>query len=379
MSETLADRLRRTGEGLLERWCDWRNRLVANPKFQRISADRPLVRRIAAANAASIFDLCAGFVYSQILRAGVRLGLSETLAEGPLTLAEIGRRLALDPEPASRLVDASVAIGLLERRAGGRYGLSLKGAAMRGTPGLAAMIEHHALVYADLADPVRLLRAGSMGSGLADFWSYADGDGRDPARAAAYSRLMAATQGFVRDDILDAYAFGRHRRVLDVGGGDGSFLEGLAERHPGLDLHLFDLPPVAALAASRFAARAGPRPTAHAGDFRTDPLPADVDLVTFVRILHDHGEPTVATLLARAHAALSPGGRVLIAEPMAGPAGDARVGDAYFGFYLMAMGKGRARSAEAIGALARQAGFVNPRLLRTRRPLLVSLLVADKM
>lgn len=376
-ADTLASRWRRFGEWTRGGWREIRNRIVADPRFQRAAADLPLVRRISAAQASGLFDLCAGFVYSQILLSGVRLGLFDALANGPLTRSELSARLDLDADSTRRLLDGSVAIGLLERRTADRYGLSLQGAALRGTPGLTAMIEHHGLVYADLADPVALLRGERPGTGLAGFWPYAAGDGRDPGRAAEYSRLMAATQGFVREDVLDAYDFGRHRGILDVGGGDGTFLEGLRDRHPRLDLRLFDLPPVAELAADRFARGPAPRPLAIGGDFRTDPLPTGADLVTFVRILHDHDDSTVARLLASARAALAPGGRVLVAEPMAGAAGDARVADAYFGFYLLAMGKGRARSATELGALLERAGFRNPKRIRTRRPLLVSVLVAD--
>lgn len=377
-AHTFADGLRRLGEWSRGGWREWRNRIVADPRFQRAAADLPLIRRVATANAADLFDLCAGFVYSQILLAGVRLGLFDILASGPLTLADLAPRLGLASDPARRLVEGAVAIGLLERRGGGLYGLSLKGAALRGTPGLVAMIEHHALVYADLADPVALLQGRMPKTGLSDFWPYADGDGQDRARAADYSRLMSATQGFVREDVFDAYPFGRHRRVLDVGGGDGTFLEGLQRRHPHLDLRLFDLPPVAEIAAARFARGPVPRPVAVGGDFRCDALPGGADLVTFVRILHDHDDDRVRALLRKARAALVPGGRLLIAEPMAGPHAGRRVGDAYFAFYLLAMGRGRARDASELKAMMEEAGFARPRLLATRRPLLVSALVAER-
>lgn len=365
-----------------DRLADWRNRLVADPRFQRLAADVPFVRRVASRHAASLFDLCAGFVYTQVLLAVVRLRLVEHLADGPLDLAAIARRLELPPDGTRTLVDAAAALGLLERRSGGRYGLGIAGAALLGNPGLAAMIEHHALVYRDLEDPVALLRrpAGG-GAGLSGFWSYArEGDaGADGASAARYSALMAATQGFVQEDAFAAYRFDRHRTVLDVGGGDGGFLAALGRRLPQLDLVLFDLPPVAALAAARFAEQglAG-RATAVGGDFRTDALPRGADLVCLVRILHDHDDATVRALLAAVHAALEPGGRVLVVEPFGRTPGIERVGDAYFGLYLRAMGRGRARSAQELTALLAEAGFRGMREHRTRRPMLTSLLSADR-
>ena len=44
---------------------------------------------------------------------------------------------------------------------------------MLGNPGIAAMVEHHAALYADLADPVALLRGDESDRRLARYWPYA--------------------------------------------------------------------------------------------------------------------------------------------------------------------------------------------------------------
>jgi demethylspheroidene O-methyltransferase len=61
---------------------------------------------------------------------------------------------------------------------------------------------------------------------------------------------------------------------------------------------------------------------------------------------------------------------------MSGTPGAEAMGDAYFGFYLLAMGRGQARTAEQLTALLRYSGFDNVRLLPTRIPLQVRLLTA---
>ena len=63
---------------------------------------------------------------------------------------------------------------------------------------------------------------------------------------------------------------------------------------------------------------------------------------------------------------------------MADTAGAERVGGAYFGFYLLAMGQGRARSPAELGGLLQRAGFVAIERRRTSLPLVVSLLVARR-
>jgi demethylspheroidene O-methyltransferase len=57
---------------------------------------------------------------------------------------------------------------------------------------------------------------------------------------------------------------------------------------------------------------------------------------------------------------------VIVAEPFAGARGAEVVGDVYFGFYLWAMGRGRARCEEELRALLRAAGFVRVRTHATR-------------
>ncbi len=63
---------------------------------------------------------------------------------------------------------------------------------------------------------------------------------------------------------------------------------------------------------------------------------------------------------------------------MAGTPGAEPVGDAYFGFYLMAMGSGRPRTSDELSRMVRDAGFASVREHGTRRPLLARVLVAHK-
>ena len=109
---------------------------------------------------------------------------------------------------------------------------------------------------------------------------------------------------------------------------------------PGLAVRLFDLPAVTARATARFAAEGlSHRAETQGGNFRTAPLPTGADVISLVRVVHDHDDDTVRLLLRAAYEALGDGGTLLIAEPMAGTAGAEPVTDAYFGFYLLAMGK----------------------------------------
>jgi demethylspheroidene O-methyltransferase len=105
-------------------------------------------------------------------------------------------------------------------------------------------------------------------------------------------------------------------------------------------------------------------------------VPQGADIVSLVRVVHDHDDDRALTILRAARAALPLGGTLLLAEPMAGTPGAEPIGEAYFGFYLLAMGSGRARTPAELDAMLRAAGFAAPRLLPTRTPLLARVMVA---
>ncbi|WP_349367637.1 methyltransferase [Salinarimonas sp.] len=357
-----------------------RDRLLAAPRFQAFAERFPLFRPVARRRAEDLFDIVAGFVYSQTLLACLRLDLLETLRGKPLTVAEIAARTDLPEEGARRLLEAAAAIGLLQPRAKGRWGLGRHGAALLGNPAIAPMALHHPLLYEDLADPVACLRRGPGGGALARYWAYAraaePGALADDA-IAPYTDLMAASQPMVARQILDAYDVSRHERLMDVGGGAGAFLREAAARAPKTALVLFDLPAVARAAEARFAAwgLAG-RVKAVGGSVFADSLPLGADAISLVRILHDHDDAEALAILKAARAALPDGGTLLVGEPMSHTPGARAVTQAYFGLYLYAMGSGRPRTPAEIADLVARAGFSGSRFVRTRMPLVASLVVA---
>lgn len=384
-----------------DRYLALRDKCVSSRRFQRWAAGFPLTSPVARKRARALFDLCAGFVYSQILYACVRLKLFDLLAQGPLSAEEIAAKLEVPVDSTQRLLEAAVSLRLVQKRPAKRYGLGSLGAALVGNPAVGAMVEHHRLFYSDMRDPVKLLRGECADTELSQYWNYSraePGQGAEPEQGggqrsgagagmsrstegsfADYTTLMANSQQLVSDEILDAYPLDKHACLLDVGGGDGSFLIEASKRHAHLQLMLFDLPPVARRAEARFAALGLlERSKVHCGDFRVDELPRGADVISLVRVIHDHDDEVAMQLLSATHKALPPGGVLLLAEPMMGTPGAEPVGDAYFAFYLLAMGQGRARTPQALRQMLRRAGYESAQLLRTRQPLQSRLIVARK-
>lgn len=364
------------------RWVARRNRVFANPRFQHWAAKLPLINRIARSRAGQAFDVLAGFTYSQVLRACVETGLFDLLKDGPVGHAELAAKLDLSEEAMLTLLRAGRALQLTEEPEPDHWMLGEAGAVLAADEGAQAMIRHHRLLYADLSDPVTLLRADRKEpTELSRYWSYAGalhGAAERGADTAEYSELMAASQAFVADQVLASFTFPQDARLLDVGGGHGAFLGRMGEAFPSLHLGLFDLPDVAGTGGQILEQRFGrDRVSAHPGNFFDDSIPQGYDIVSLVRILHDHDDAPARRLLENIHSSLAPGARLLIAEPMAREAGAEGMGEAFFGLYLWAMGSGRPRSRSEIADMARSAGFSSIRTIPTPQPINASIVVAS--
>lgn len=381
---------RTTRSAWRNRFDAWKDRKLTSPGFLRWAAGNFLTGWITRRRAQQLFDVMAGFVYSQVLLACVRLRIFEWVSESPCTLEELAQKCQVPVPALQRLVDSAIALRLLSLRGEGRYGLGPLGAPVAAHAGIRAMIEHHAVLYHDMQDPVALLRDQVSDGQMAAYWPYSAMDAADDSKPAGprtwqgdkvarYSQLMSASQPFVVDEVLAAHDFSQHQCLLDVGGGQGTFVGRLALGFKGLKLQLFDLPQVADLAQASFASKGfSDRARAYGGDFLRDALPTGADVVTLIRVAHDHPDAHVKRILQAIFNALPVGGTLLLAEPMAQNPNENPLGDAYFHFYLLAMGEGRLRTTGELIAMIQEAGFAKVEVLRNPMPLQTRILLAKK-
>lgn len=368
---------RRALDARIDRW-------MADPGLYRWAVSNPFTRWLTQRRADQLFELMAGFVHSQVLLACVRLRLLETVATAPRTLDELSSACGVPASALERLLRSAVAVRLLSARGGGRYGLGPLGRPVAADAGLRNMIEHNAVLYEDLRDPLALMH-GASEAAMNAYWPYAQSVDPQtlgswaPDKVALYSELMASSQRFLIDELLAAYPFDEHQCVMDVGGGKGAWITALARHAPGLQLKLFDLPPVAQLARGHLLqAGLADRVQVQGGSFTADPLPRGADLITLLRVAHDHPDHVVRALLAAIHEALPVGGTLLLAEPMAEADGQPATADAYYHFYLLAMGAGRLRTPQELMRLMAEAGFTHLEAVPNPMPLHGRILLGRK-
>ncbi len=350
-------------------------RLALSPRFHKLAAKVPGLRWKARREGEELFSILSGFVQSQALVALVEARVLHFLASGPMGTDDLSRSCAIQPAPLAVLLKAAAALRLLRQDRRGLWHLAPRGAAFLAVPGLEPMVRHHHVLYGDLADPLAFFR-GQTETQLAGFWPYVFGPlaQEDAGLAARYSRLMAESQVLVAEDTMRLVSLTQCRHLLDVGGGTGAFLAEVGKVHPHLTLSLFDMPAVLAAVPSHLRDRLRLCP----GDFRTDALPGGAGTISLIRVLYDHADDSVGTLIAKVFNALPLGGKILISEPMSGGDRPDPTTDVYFAIYTLAMRTGRTRSAVEIGGLLNAAGFADVRLHPGDRPYVTSAVTAVK-
>jgi demethylspheroidene O-methyltransferase len=369
---------------LLDKILIRKDRLIANRQFQRIVAKVPFLSSISKSRAKGVFDLMAGFVYSQILLACVRVRLFEHLANGPLSLEELSKKVDMPIKGLERLLLGAQSLELIETR-GNRFALGILGAPLVGNQALLSMIEHHGALYQDMRDPIALLRGELKEKALESYWPYITEQSEelkslsDTDKVSQYSALMSDSLPLVADEVIDSYNFNQHQCLLDVGGGQGTFISLLSQRVKHLQFQLFDLPGVAQLAQEKIDETLGAgRVQCFGGDFFNHPIPSGADLVTLIRVIFDHDDARVKQLLRSIYQSLPSGGKLLVAEPMANTEDLPAMGQAYFGFYLLAMGRGRPRSSQEIKDFLIEAGFKRTKLVKNMMKINAQIVVAEK-
>ncbi len=262
-----------------------------------------------APDARPLFDLATGFMRAKHMFVAGELGVFETLGEGPATFEELAAKLGTPARTTRIVVDAVTALGLLERH-GDRYRNSDLAQAYlsgRGPVDMRPFIRFwNRLSYRrwlGLEDSVRL------GKGEAGEFNFT------PEEQKIFSEGVEALSAGVAQALVGAYDFSQHRRVLDVGGGTGSFLKVLLQRYPELRCTLYELPAAAAVARQRLADHPlCPQIEILEGDFLQDPLPTGHDAVLLAHVVHVLVPERNQRLLRQARRAVTPGARLLIVD-----------------------------------------------------------------
>jgi ubiquinone/menaquinone biosynthesis C-methylase UbiE len=265
-------------------------------------------------NPSRIVEMASAFYDSCALFAASDLGLFDCLHRSPGATAEgVAHDCRLNPRGTRLLLDACVALGLLTKT-DETYANTPESDTflVAGSPGyLGGAIRYNRDVYPAWGKLAQLAQTGHP----VEPPELHLGD--DPERTRTFVLSMHGRAMGIGRSVVPQLPLADCRRLLDVGGGPGTYSVLMAQANPELACTVLDLPAVAAVADELIAQQQmQDRVKTLPGDYRTTPFPQDQDAIAFFGMLHQESPESIATLFAKAYDALAPGGRVFVLDMM---------------------------------------------------------------
>lgn len=276
-------------------------------------------------NAETILATARSYWECRILLTAAELDLFARLEKGPRTAAELAEAAHADPRGMTILLDAAAGMNLLIKR-DGRYSCPPEIARLltgSGPSSVLPMVMHSAFQWRKWNDLTGIVRGETQPAQHP----------RSPKSLKAFIEAMDVVSAPRAPGAVQAAIPGAARRLIDVGGGPGTYTAAFLRACPGMTATLFDLPDVIEIARERLkAAGLLDRVTLVGGDFYADELPGAPnaagkhdsagqhnsacghDLAWVSAIIHQNSKAQNVALYRKVYHAIIPGGRIVVRD-----------------------------------------------------------------
>jgi len=335
------------------------------------AADRPAATP-EVPPASTVMQMVAGRWVSQTIGAAAELGIADALHDGPLTPTVLAARIGAHADSLYRLLRALASLGIFAEDADGRFHQTPLSATLRaGIPGSLRGWARYAgsrpavLAWADLATSIRTGEPAFRRVFGKSFFEYFE---TAPAEAAAFDEAMHGISSTEIPAVLAAYDFGDCGTIVDVGGGDGTLLSAILQKHPTVRGIVYDLDHVVARTRERLAGTPlERRVVVEAGSF-FDTVPGGGDTYLMKHILHDWADDACVRILRHCRRVIPPAGRLLVVDAVIAPGNDPGF-EKLLDIEMIAVTEGgRERTEKEFAALFDAAGFRLQRVVATEAP-----------
>jgi hypothetical protein len=300
---------------------------------------------------AVLWDMLYGALATRVLGVAAELGVADALARGPRAVADIATDTGADADMLYRSLRALASDGIFEETKPGVFRntaaseLLKRGSGWKDFAELFGGIWHRTAGELDANGEPTFERLFG-----ADFWAWL---AEHPKERASFDRAME--QGKERRlERLANVEWRGDETVVDVGGGNGSFLRELLEHQPGLRGIVFDLPETV-----RDESAFGDRLKFVAGSFFERVPEGDVYVLS--TILHDWDDERAEAILGTIRAAAPNHARLLVLDRVLQP-GNEPDGMKWLDLLMLVLLGGRERDEAQWRALLERGGFRVDRL-----------------
>jgi len=312
----------------------------------------------------SILELARGFMASRVLLSGAELDIFTMLVKESLTAEEIAAGTGTKLRGMVILLDALCALGFLVKNDGRYHAEPSVAPSLSATApdSILPMVLHMGTVWHNWSQITDIVLGKTM-PGLNKTQGALAKDNRQ-----AFIGAMHVVASRVAPKIVAAMNPGQARRLLDVGGGSGTYTLAMLSAVPEMRATLFDLPPVIEMARDRFqAANMLDRVELVAGDFYKDELPPGSDLALLSAIIHQNSYEQNEVLYGKIFRALDSGGRIVVRDHVMSADRTQPLEGALFAVNMLAGTEGgRTYTFDEIKAGLTAVGFTRINLIQTQ-------------
>ncbi len=309
----------------------------------------------------AIMALGSKFQESRIFLTAAELDVFTFLAKKPMSAREIADVLQVTVRGITMVLDAVVSMGLLEKKEG-KYHCPAETSSLLSKESPASIMPMVMLAsggwkrWSNLTDIVRHGKGGTGPKAL---------DIGESEREA-FIGAMHVIASRMAPGVVAAVRPGNAGKLLDIGGGPGSYAQAFLDAAPGMTATIFDLPPVINIARRRLeAAGLLGRVNLVAGDFYKDELPAGHDLALLSAIIHQNSPEQNMELYRKTFRALLPGGRLVIRDNIMNADHTHPLSGALFAVNMLVVTEGGGTySFDEIRSSLESAGFIKVNLIQ---------------
>jgi len=304
---------------------------------------------------AEIEKLMAGHRMTDVLCAGVELGVFDIVAEKPRNAARVAKALDADPRGVEILLNAMAALGLLSKKKD-RFHLTAmsKELLVPGSPGyMGNMVRHVSGMRQSWMTLAERAKTGAP-------FPRPEKTAKDrKERTRRFISAMADGSRATAPALAAALDLEGVEKVLDVGGGPGIYLFEILRAKPGARGWVFDLPATLEITREFIESEnMGDAAGTIEGDFNADPLGKGYDLVLMSSIIHIYSSAENRKLVKKGYRALNPGGQLVVKDFLLDPSGTSPLQAALFSVNMLVHTEGGAAYTEReVRSWMKSAGF----------------------
>jgi len=252
-----------------------------------------------------------GFMVPRIFLTAAELDLFTKLKNKALSVDELCSKEGWDRRGLTILMDALAAEGLLSRNPDGKYSVPepiAKYLVRDEENSILPMILHGCHLWQSWSNITRIVTTGEN--------TYpAERKTRPKEETEAFILAMDVVGKLVAPMIADSLDLSGYSKMLDVGGGPGTYTTAFLSKAPHMTATLFDLPEVVDIGRKRLT-EAGfvDRVRIVTGDYTKDDLPPGHDLALLSAVIHSNSRDSNRNLFRNVYKSLEPGGTILIRD-----------------------------------------------------------------